>query len=420
MRSSHNGSQARLAFEDFKSRGLRLNMQRGQPSDADFDLSNGLLYAVGPEDVVTSAGVDVRNYGGGVAGLAEARALFAEYLDLTPEQVLVWNNASLELQAHVLTMLLLRGPRDGHPWAGSDPKIIVTVPGYDRHFTLLAELGFQIVPVQMQPDGPDVEAIAALAAADAAIRGVLFVPTYANPGGETISAAKAERLVAITAAAGNDFVILADDAYRAHHLDPASPDATVNLIELSTEAGRPDRAFVFASTSKITFAGAGLGFVGSSAANIGSLSSYLGALSIGPNKVEQLRHVKFLRNHPGGMAGLMARHAELIAPKFAAVADVLAAELGDSGLARWTQPRGGYFISLDTTLPVADRVIALANEAGVSLTPAGATYPGGKDPNNSNLRLAPTRPELAEVRLAMHVVATCIRLASEEYEHADR
>ena len=419
MRASHSGSQARAAFEDFKSRGLRLNMQRGQPSDADFDLSNGLLHAVGPEDVVTAAGVDVRNYGG-VAGLAEARALFAEYLDLTPEQVLVWNNASLELQAHVLTMLLLRGTRGGHPWAGSDPKIIVTVPGYDRHFTLLAELGFQMVPVQMQADGPDVEAIAALAAADAAIRGVLFVPTYANPGGETISATKAERLVAITAAAGDDFVILADDAYRAHHLDPAAPDATVNLVELSAEAGKPDRSFVFASTSKITFAGAGLGFVGSSAANIDWLGSHLGALSIGPNKIEQLRHVKFLRNHPGGLAGLMARHAELIAPRFAAVAEVLAAELGGSGLARWTEPRGGYFISLDTTLPVADRVIALANEAGVSLTPAGATYPEGNDPNNSNIRLAPTRPELAEVRLAMHIVATCIRLASEEYERAGR
>lgn len=419
MGASHNGSQARAAFDDFKSRGLRLNMQRGQPSDADFDLSNGLLLAVGPEDVVTPSGIDVRNYGGGVAGLAEARALFAEYLDLTPPQVLVWNNASLELQSHVLTMLLLRGTRGGHPWVGSSPKIIVTVPGYDRHFTLLAELGFQIVAVDMQPDGPDVEAIATLAAADPAIRGVLFVPTYANPGGETISAAKAERLVAITAAAADDFIILADDAYRAHHLDPASPDATVNLVELSAEAGKPDRAFVFASTSKITFAGAGLGFVGSSAANIAWLGSHLGALSIGPNKIEQLRHVKFLQNYTGGLAGLMARHAELIAPKFAAVADVLAAELGGSGLARWTQPRGGYFISLDTTLPVADRVIALANEAGVSLTPAGATYPEGNDPNNSNIRLAPTRPELAEVRLAMHVVATCIRVASEEYEHAD-
>jgi DNA-binding transcriptional MocR family regulator len=418
MSASHTRSQARASFEEFKSRGLKLNMQRGQPSDADFDLSDGLLSSVGPGDVLTPSGVDIRNYPGGVAGLAEARALFAEYLDLTAAQLLVWNNASLELQAHVLTMMLLRGPRGGRPWGGSGSKIIVTTPGYDRHFTLLAELGFEIVPVDMQPDGPDVEAIAELAGADPAIRGVLFVPTYSNPGGETISAAKAERLARLTAAAGDDFVILADDAYRAHHLDPDAPDATVNLVKLSEAAGNPDRAFVFASTSKITFAGAGLGFVGSSQANIGWLGSYLGALSIGPNKVEQLRHVNFLRGYPGGLRGLMAQHARLIAPKFAAVAEVLTAELGDSGLARWTEPRGGYFISLDTSLPVADRVIALADEAGVSLTPAGATYPHGKDPHNGNIRLAPTRPELDEVRLAMQVVATCIRVASEEYDGA--
>jgi DNA-binding transcriptional MocR family regulator len=412
--SKHAGE----AYKAYKARGLKLNMQRGQPSDADFDLAAELLLSVGPEDVRTPSGVDVRNYPGGIAGLAEARALFADYLDVTPAQVLVWNNASLEVQAHVLTMMLLRGPRGGQPWVGGQPTIIVATPGYDRHFTLLEGLGFALATVDMQADGPDVDAIEALAANDPKIRGLLFVPTYSNPGGETISAAKARRLVAMKTA-NPDFTIFADDAYRAHHLSTDQRDEPVNFVRLAEQAGNPDRPFVFASTSKITFAGGGLGFVASSQDNITAFGSYLSNLSIGPNKVEQLRHVRFLESYPGGIQGLMAAHARLIAPKFAAVRDVLHQELGDSGLATWTEPRGGYFISLDTALPIADRVIELAGQAGVSLTPAGATYPGGKDPHNTNIRLAPTRPELAEVTLAMQVVATCIRLASEEHT-ADR
>jgi DNA-binding transcriptional MocR family regulator len=419
MSAVSSAASTRDAYEAYKARGLNLNMQRGQPSDADFDLSNDLLHAVGTEDLTTPSGVDIRNYPGGVGGLPEARALFARYLDVEPGQTLVWNNASLELQSHVLTLMLLRGPRGGQPWVGTSPKIIVTTPGYDRHFTLLAQLGFELVAVDMQPDGPDVDAIERLAAADPTVRGLLFVPTYSNPSGETISLDKARRLVSLQAASP-DFTVLADDAYRVHHLSADERDTPVNFVELAREAGNPDRAFVFASTSKITFSGAGLGFVASSADNIKLLSSYLAALSIGPNKVEQYRHVKFLQAYPGGLEGLMAAHAALIAPKFAAVTQILETELADSGLATWSRPRGGYFISLDTALPVADRVIALADEAGVSLTPAGATYPDGQDPKNSNIRLAPTRPDLDEVQLAMKVVATCIRLASEEYQASQR
>lgn len=416
---SHATLSARERYEQYQSRKLKLNMQRGQPSDADFDLSNGLLSALGPADVTTDGGLDIRNYPGGVAGLPEARALFAGYLGVTPAQTLVWNNASLELQAHVLTFALLRGFGQG-PWAGQAPKIIVTTPGYDRHFTLLQGLGFELVTVDMQPDGPDLDAVERLAAEDAHIKGILFVPTYSNPGGETISEAKARRLVSLQTAAP-DFRIFADDAYRAHHLSETERDVPVNLIALAAEAGQPDRPFVFASTSKITFAGAGLGFLASSEANLKALSGYLNALSIGPNKVEQWRHVKFLRSYPGGIEGLMREHARLIAPKFVAVQEVLARELGtDGSLATWATPRGGYFISLDTTLPVASRVVELADAAGVSLTPAGATYPEGKDPHNRNIRLAPTRPPLEEVRLAMEVVAACIVLASEEYRAQHR
>ncbi|MGX7681135.1 aminopeptidase [Jatrophihabitans sp. DSM 45814] len=409
-----SASAAQQAYDAYRARGLKLNMQRGQPSDADFDLSADLLRSVGPEDVKTASGVDVRNYPGGIYGLAEARELFANYLDVQPSQVLVWNNASLELQAHVLSMMLLRGPRGGERWIDRKPTMIVTVPGYDRHFSLLEALGFNLAEVAMQPDGPDVDAIEALAATDPSVCGVLFVPTYSNPGGETISLAKARRLLGMPTA-NPDFTIFADDAYRAHHLSADDRDVPVNLIELAAATGNPDRAFVFASTSKITFASGGLGFVASSDDNVKYLGSYLSNLSIGPNKVEQLRHVRFLQAYPGGIEGLMTDHARLIAPKFAAVSEVLDTELGDSGLATWSRPRGGYFISLDLALPIADRVISLADAAGVSLTPAGAAFPRGNDPHNSNVRLAPTRPELAEVTLAMQVVATCVQLASEQY-----
>lgn len=403
---------ARAAYEQYAARGLSLNLQRGQPSDADFELSDGLLDQVAAGGT-TQDGIDLRNYPGGVTGLPGARALFGRHLGLDASQVVVWNNSSLELQGLVLTFALLHGTRGSERgWVHEQPRIVVTTPGYDRHFVLLETLGFELVAVPMEADGPDVAAIEA-AAADPRVKGVLFVPTYSNPGGETISAAKAERLAGLTAAA-SDFTILADDAYRAHHL--GEPARTVDLVGLCAAAGYPDRAFVFGSTSKITYAGAGLGFLGTSAANVAWLSVYLGAQSIGPNKVEQARHIRFLEGYPGGIDGLMRAHAALIAPKFAVVDEVLEAELGtDGALATWTRPRGGYFSSLFTTAPVAARVVELANGAGVSLTPAGATYPGGVDPENRNIRLAPTRPPVEEVRAAMQVAAACVRLATEEW-----
>ena len=406
---------AQAAYDELAALGLKLNLQRGQPSDADFDLSDGLLTAV-TRGQTTMDGIDLRNYPGGVAGLPSARALFGRYLGLEAANTVVWNNSSLELQALVLGFALLHGLRGSSGgWVHDRPKLVVTTPGYDRHFLLLTTLGFELVTVDMQPDGPDVAAIET-AASDPSVKGVLFVPTYSNPGGETISAAKAARLAGLDAAA-SDFTIFADDAYRAHHL--GEPVATVNFVELCASAGHADRAFVFGSTSKITFASGGLGFVGTSPDNVAWLTKLLGAQSIGPNKVEQARHVRFIESYPDGLDGLMRAHAALIAPKFAAVDEVLTAELGtDGAYATWTTPRGGYFSSLFTTAPVAARVVDLANAAGVSLTPAGATYPGGADPENRNIRLAPTRPPVGEVRTAMEVAAACIRLATEEYRAA--
>ncbi|MFC6591473.1 aminotransferase class I/II-fold pyridoxal phosphate-dependent enzyme [Deinococcus lacus] len=406
---------ARAAFDAFKARGLKLNMQRGQPSDADFDLSNGLITALGEQDYQMD-GLDLRNYPGGVAGLPSARALVADYLDLKADNVIVWNNSSLELQGLILTFALLHGLPGHAAWAGQKPKMIVTVPGYDRHFLLLETLGFELVTVPMQGDGPDIDAVERLAAGDSRVKGIVFVPTYSNPTGESISPAKAARLAGLQAAAP-DFTIFADDAYRAHHLHE-SGDEPVNFVVLCRDAGYPNRAFVYGSTSKITFASAGLGFMGSSEENIQWVSRYLNAQSIGPNKLEQARHVRFLSEYPGGLTGLMQAHARLIAPKFEAVDEVLSRELGSAGeYATWTHPRGGYFISLDTAEPVAHRVVELAEQAGVLLTPAGATYPAGQD-TGRNIRLSPTRPTAQEVRLAMEVVAACVRLATEEYRQS--
>ena len=280
---------AQQQYDALKARQLKLNMQRGQPSDADFDLSNGLLDVLRRGDYMAGT-LDTRNYPGGVHGLPEARELFGHYLDVPAAQVIVWNNASLELQGFVLTAALLHGLRASpQPWVrlGGKPKMIVTVPGYDRHFLLLETLGYELLTVPMQDDGPDLDAVEKLVQ-DELVKGMLFVPTYSNPSGETISADKARRLAQLKAAAP-DFTIFADDAYRVHHLFEHDRDVPVNFVKLCAEAGHPDRAIVFASTSKITFGGAGLGFLASSEANIAYLAKLLGVQSIGPNKIEQLQ-----------------------------------------------------------------------------------------------------------------------------------
>jgi aspartate/methionine/tyrosine aminotransferase len=414
-------------FEDYKSMKLKLNMQRGQPSAADLDLSNPMLSIIDASDVITPSQVDIRNYSNHVAGLPEARAFFADILGVKPSETLVGNNASLQLMSDLLMWAMLRGLKDGRPWFNTPgfntigfntigfnglPKMIVTVPGYDRHFLLLQKIGFELITVPITPTGPDMDAVETLAANDPEIKGIFFTPTYSNPTGDTISDENVRRLASMKTAAP-DFTIFADDAYCVHHLTD-TPIKPLNFLRACQDAGHPDRVYIFSSTSKVTFASAGLGFMASSEANIHYFSSLLNAQTIGPNKIEQYRHVTFLRSYPGGVEGLMKDHAKLIAPKFATVLEVLERELGDSGLATWTKPKGGYFISLDTTLPIANRVVELANEAGVSLTPAGATYPNGQDPKNSNIRLAPTRPPLEEVKLAMEVVAVCIKLASLE------
>jgi DNA-binding transcriptional MocR family regulator len=403
---------ARERYDALRALGLKLDLTRGQPGDDNFDVSNAMLTIVDDKTLVTPSGVALRNYPGGIAGLKEARELFAPMLGVAADEIIVGNNASLELEGKALMFALLKGvPKSPAPWCKGPVKFIVTVPGYDRHFLMLERLGIEMIPVAMKADGPDIAAIEKLVAADASVKGLLYVPTYSNPTGDTTSQAVADRLGAMKTAAP-DFTIFADDAYAVHHLDDAPP-AHPDLLGACKKGGNPTRVILFGSTSKITFAGAGVSFVGGSKEIIAWLGELMGTQMITPNKLEQYRHVLFLSRFPGGIAGVMKAHAKLLAPKFGAVEEILSRELAGKNLATWTQPKGGYFVSLDTAKPVASKVVQLAKEAGVALTPAGATYPFGKDPNDRNIRISPTRPPVDQVRKAMEVVAVCVELASE-------
>lgn len=399
--------------QEFQARKLTLNMERGQPADANFDLSLPILSAVNETNYTTNNGVDIRNYPGGVLGLLEAREMFCEQINVASDELMIGNNSSLELMSRFLTWALLRGVKDSSKgWFNDSPKLIVTAPGYDRHYLLARELGYELVTVKMTGTGPDIDAVEKLVANDSCIKGIYFVPTYSNPTGETISQAAAEKLINIKAAA-TDFTIFADDAYAVHHLED-NPSPAPNLLQIAKDNGKQDRVIIFGSTSKVTFASGGIGLAGMSTDNLKYWSKAMSAQTIGPNKSEQWRHVLFLREYPGGLKGLMREHAKILKPKFDKVQEVLNRELGNLNLATWTDPRGGYFVSLDTTQPVASRVVELAKEAGLALTPTGATYPDGTDPEDRNIRLAPTRPPIEEVELAMEIVACCIKLATAE------
>ena len=406
----------RAAYEDFKARGLTLDVTRGKPSAAQLALADGLLTL--PTRVKDADGVDVRNYGG-LAGLREIREMFAELLGVDAAQLIAGGNSSLTLMHDCLVHLLLHGaPESPRPW-GKEEKVtfVCPVPGYDRHFTMLASHGIEMVTVPMADDGPDVEAIAALVRDDPSVKGMWIVPTYANPAGSIITQEKAAVLASMPTAAP-DFRIFWDNAYALHHLT-AYEAKSADILSLCAAAGHPDRPLMFASTSKISYAGSGVAFLAASERNIAWYLEHQQFASIGPDKVNHLRHVEFFGS-PQGVRDHMDKHRAILAPKFAAVAAALSATLDGLGVARWTAPTGGYFVSLDVLDGTASRVVALAKEAGIALTPAGASFPHGNDPHDRNIRLAPSFPELAEVETAMAGVATCVALAAAEKLVADR
>ena len=396
-----------------KGNRLSLDLTRGKPAADQLDLSNGLEDVLNG-DYLASDGTDTRNYGT-IRGIPEARALGAEIMEMPEENIICWGNSSLSLMYLCVEMLVSEGIwGDGRSWrsAGS-PAILTPVPGYDRHFTLSERLGLSMLNVNLNEQGPDMDAVRDLAGSNPAVKGIWCVPKYSNPTGCIYSDQVVRELAELPGqAAADDFVVLWDNAYAVHDFSfPRAPLA--NLLKLAEHAGTADHVLLFASTSKITHASAGLGFLAASAPVLDAIESRLNAASVGPDKVNQLRHARFLG---GRLEAHMAEHAALIRPKFDLVLDVLDRELGGLGIATWTRPAGGYFISLNTRPGLARTVGRLAAEVGLALTPAGATFPYRNDPEDRNLRIAPTFAKLEDLKTAMEVFVLCVKLATIQDE----
>ena len=359
-------------------------------------------------------GSDLRNYGV-LDGLPEAKELMASMLEDDPANVIVFGNSSLNIMYDTIARLWMFGTQGSTPWCKLDSvKFICPVPGYDRHFGVTQEFGIEMIPVPMNEDGPDMDAVEKLAAEDASVKGIWCVPKYSNPGGVTYSDEVVRRLASMKTAA-EDFRIMWDNAYTVHHLsaDPAQQDQLLDIAKACAEAGTTERYYKFASTSKVTLPGAGIAAMAASPANIAEVKKRMGVQTIGHDKINQMRHVLFLKDAQG-IAEHMAKHAAIIAPKFELVLSKLESGLTECGVGTWTKPRGGYFVSFDAAEGTAKRVVALAKEAGVTMTGAGATWPYKDDPQDSNIRIAPTLPPLEELDQALDVFVVCVKLAAVE------
>lgn len=399
-------------YEKFKNQGLTLNLERGKPGNDQIQLSNA-LDGILRENFFSEDGSDTRNYGG-LRGIPEARELGSHLLDIPSERVLAGGNSSLHLMSLAVELLAHRGLTGVPLLRNSQARAICPVPGYDRHFSMTEYLGFDMVNVVMNPEGPDMDTVEELVRNDLNVCLLWCVPRHSNPTGYTYSDETVNRIAALPnlrrKVPDHPFYVLWDNAYAVHDFKEPAPKLA-NLDELAMTHGTEDRIIQFASTSKITFAGAGVGFVGSSKTLLDEFVQHLGKLTVGFDKVNQLRQARFLQNGVG-LKEHMKKHAAIVGPKFETAQAVLREELGsfDSEIASWTKPTGGYFISLDVAPGNAKKVVATAKQAGLSLTPAGATFPYGNDPNDANIRIAPTYASLEEVQVAMELLTTCVKL----------
>lgn len=397
-------------YAGFQAAKLSLDLTRGKPNSAQLDLSNR-LDGILDGQYKGADGTDSRNYGG-LDGQPEAKALFCQMLGVKPEETLIGGNASLTLMFQTLNYAHNFGVRGaGSAWNKEGKiKFLCPVPGYDRHFGICEELGIEMIPVAMDDNGPDMDQVEALVKADKLIKGIWCVPRFSNPSGIVYSDQVVERIAKLAKIAGSNFRIMWDNAYCIHAFhDDAQPLA--NVMDLARKHGTEDSLLIFGSTSKITFAGAGLAFMGASVENLKHFKKHLGIITIGPDKVNQLRHVKFFGDH-AGLLDHMRKHAELLKPRFDAVIEHLNTGLKNTDMGSWTVPEGGYFVSFDSRPGLAKEIVRLADAVGVKLTPAGATFPYGKDPADRNIRLAPSFPTLADINKAMEVFVVCVQLAS--------
>ena len=397
-------SELEQEYDGYVRQNLKLNMSRGKPAGTQLDLSNGVLETL--SDPTTEEGVDARNYGG-LDGIPEAKKLFSALLNIPVSKLIIGGNSSLNMMYDTMVRCLLFGTQGHTPWGKlSKVRFLCPAPGYDRHFAICEELGIEMTAIPMQSDGPDMDLVEKIAAEDDSVKGIWCVPLYSNPQGICYSERTVKRLAAMKAAP--DFRIFWDNAYGVHHI--YSEEKLTDIFDACTEAGNPDRVFYFFSTSKITFPGAGVALMASSESNVAEIKKHMGIQTIGPDKLNQLRTVRFLKSAEGVRAHMRKLAAEL-KPKFDVVLNTLEQELAGTGLAEWTSPKGGYFVAVDTLDNCAKAAVELAKNAGVAMTGAGATFPYHRDPRDRNIRIAPTYPTLDELKVAIRLFCVCVKLA---------
>lgn len=400
-------------YAEAKAKGLALDMSRGKPSAKQLDVSLGLLDTINSSsDLKALDGTDCRNYGV-LDGIPEAKKLMADMMGTTPDHVIVYGNASLNIMYDQISRAYTHGILGNTPWCKLDKvKFLCPVPGYDRHFAITERFGIEMINIPMSESGPDMGMVEEYVSKDASVKGIWCVPKYSNPQGYTYSEETVKRMAALKPAA-EDFRIFWDNAYVIHDLYDDNKDEIADIISECEKAGNPDMVFEFASTSKVSFPGSGIAALATSANNIADIKKQLTIQTIGHDKLNQLRHVRFFKDI-NGLKEHMRKHAEFMRPKFEAVESVLEEELGGLGIGSWTEPKGGYFISFEAMDGCAKAIVAKCKEAGVKLTGAGATFPYGKDPKDSNIRIAPSFPTPEEMKQAADLFVLCVKLVSVE------
>ena len=404
-------SQLEAEFEDVKGKGLKLDMSRGKPAAEQLDLGKKLLDIVnGESDMKAENGLDTRNYGG-PEGIPEAKALMAEMVGTKPENVIVFGNSSLNIMFDTVSRAMTHGIMGNTPWAKLDHfKFLCPAPGYDRHFRVTEYFGAELVTIPMLEDGPDMDMVEKIVSEDASVKGIWCIPKYSNPTGAVYSDEVVRRFANLKPAA-KDFRIFWDNAYCVHDLYEDNQPQILDILSECEKAGNPDMVFEFASTSKVSFAGGGVSMMAASPANLAEVKKHMSTQTIGHDKINQLRHARYFKNMDGIKAHMM-KHAASLRPKFEAVLNVLESDLGGLGIGTWTKPLGGYFISFDAMEGCAKAIVAKAKEAGLVMTGAGATYPYGNDPKDSNIRIAPSYPTPEELAVAGKVFVLSVKLVS--------
>ena len=404
-------AELKAKYKEYQAKDLQLNMARGKPCVEQLDLSMGMMDVLSSEvDLTCDDGTDCRNYGV-LDGIKEAQELLADMMEVPSDHIIIYGNSSLNVMYDTIARSMTHGVMGSTPWSKLDKvKFLCPVPGYDRHFAITQYFGIEMINVPMTKDGPDMDLVEKLVSEDESIKGIWCVPKYSNPQGYSYSDLTVRRFARLKPKA-KDFRIYWDNAYTIHHLYDDEQDNLVEILAECKRAGNPDLVYKFASTSKISFPGSGIAALASSLNNLAEIKKQLTIQTIGHDKVNQLRHVRFFGDIHG-MIEHMRKHADILRPKFEAVLEILNRELGGLGIGTWTEPKGGYFISFDSLPGCAKDIVARCKKAGVVMTGAGATYPYGKDPQDSNIRIAPSYPPLSDLVIATELFCLCVKLSS--------